>query len=345
MRRSWLPAVLLAVAAPPPGAAFGQAIDMSQGGSVTVTAAGGIDWDQKAQTVTAYGQARAVRGAVTVDADRLTAFYRRKHAAGGAPAASPTPAVPATPVAATTAAGIAGGNGAPDDSGSNEIYRLLGVGHVHIYTATDQAWGDRAVYDIDQGVLILTGHDLRLATPNDTVTARDSLEYWPGRRMSVARGDASITTTDGRRIQADILVGYSVPAAPAGGAVRKVASTAPAGDPVASSGKLQRAEAYGDVVVRTATETVRGDRGLYLPETGIARILGHVRITRGQNELDGEAAIVDMKSGLATLTQDPGVRVQGLIVPNDHSVPGASAGPAAGTAKPSRKPARPGGSP
>jgi lipopolysaccharide export system protein LptA len=65
------------------GHAFGQAIDLSHGGPVTVTALGGIDWDQKNQTVTAHEQARAVRGTVTVDADELIAHYRKKAAAPG----------------------------------------------------------------------------------------------------------------------------------------------------------------------------------------------------------------------------------------------------------------------
>jgi lipopolysaccharide export system protein LptA len=310
--------------------AAAQQIDMSQGGSVTVTAAGGIDWDQNAQTVTAYNQARAVRGAVTVDADRLVAFYRKKKPLPGAsPAPAPAPA----------AGGPTTTSGAPDDTGNNEIYRLEAIGHVHIYTATDQAWGDKALYDIDQSVLVLTGHALRLTTPTDVITSRDSMEYWPQIRRSVARGDAILTTTDGRRIQADILVGYSAPNHPTPGAApapraQTVSASVPAGgqqpDPLTSSGKLQKAEAYGDVVVRTQTETVRGERGVYVTDTGIARIVGNVQITRGQNQLNGQAAIVNMRTGLATMTQDPGERVQGLIVPNQPAP--AQARPAGGKA-------------
>ena len=318
MRRGSIAIVLVCVACAKPAAA--QQIDLSQGGSVTVTAAGGIDWDQGAQTVTAYNAARAVRGAVTVDADRLVAFYRKKKTA---PGAAPAP----------TQASTSPQTGAPDDTGNNEIYRLEAIGHVHIYTTTDQAWGDKALYDIDQSVLILTGQALRLTTPTDVITARDSMEYSPPIRRSVARGDAILTTSDGRRIQADILVGYSAPDHPAPGAapVQPVSAAAKPADPLQSSGKLKKAEAYGDVVVRTQTETVRGERGVYVPDTGIARIVGNVRITRGQNQLNGQAAIVNMRTGLATLTQDPGNRVQGLIVPNEQSPAGATSKPAGKT--------------
>ncbi len=337
----------LAVLAAAPRDARAQAIDLSQGGSITVTSLDGINWDQKAQTVTAVGQARAVRGDVTVDADRLIAFYRKKAPPPGSPAPAPSP---------PPAAGLAApGGGSPDETGDNEIYRLEAIGHVHIYTATDQAWGDQALYDIDQSVLVLTGHDLRLVTPTDTVTARDSLEYWPQKRMSVARGNAVLVTSDARRIAADVLVGFSAPssAPPANGAshpppgVQPVSAAAvpprtgagggkPQDPLAASSGKLQRAEAYGDVVIRTPTETVRGQRGVYVAATGIARVLGDVHITRGENQLDGQAAIVNMRTGIATLTNDPGERVQGLIVPNsDSNGSGTKAGPE--TASPARR--------
>ena len=297
-------------------AARGQPIDLSHGGQITVTAVGGFDWDQKAQTVTAYREAQAVRGTVTVTADRLVAFYRKK------PGAAPPAAHPAA---------------AGEDTGSNEIYRLQAFGHVHIFTTTDQAWGDHGVYDIDQGVLVLTGHALRLTTPTDVLTARDSMEYWPPTRMSVGRGDATVTTNDARRIRADVLVGYSAPPASAGPAGGKPPATTPkpaSADPIQSSGKLQKVNAFGHVVVRTRTETVTGDRGVYVPDTGIARIVGNVHITRGQNQLNGAAAIVNMHTGLATMTEDAGARVQGLIVPNDSNAAPAAGAPAGRTHAP-----------
>jgi lipopolysaccharide export system protein LptA len=222
--------------------------------------------------------------------------------------------------------------GTASDTGSNEIYRLNAEGHVHIFTQTDQAWGDHAVYDIDQAVLVLTGEGLKLTTPQDLLTARDSMEYWSAKHMAVARGDATATSNDGRRIVGDVLVGYTVdPNAPP--AVKDAdAKPAEAPKPAASGGdpgvpgKLQRVEAYGHVEVRTLTEIVTGDRGVYLPDTGLAHVIGNVHITRGENQLNGAAAVVNMKTGRATLTQAPGGRVQGLLVPNGS---GGSASPAA----------------
>jgi lipopolysaccharide export system protein LptA len=327
IRRAGTPALVLCLVA---GSAAGQPLDLSHGGPVTVTAAGGIDWDQNAKTVTAHDDARAVRGDVTVTADQLIAHYRKKAGApddstpGATPAAAPVASGPAPPAQPAAPTGV---TGAPDDTGSNEIYRLNAEGRVHIYTQTDQGWGDHGVYDMDDAVMVLTGHALKMTTAQDLITARDSLEYWSVKHMAVGRGDATVTSNDGRRIKADTLVAYTVDnsqpgAKPAGGAVPpppppKKDDSSKTQDPLESSGKIQRVEAFGHVEVRTATEIVTGDRGVYVPDTGLARVVGHVHVTRGENQLNGAAAIVNMKTGVATMTEAPGARVHGLVVPNE----------------------------
>jgi lipopolysaccharide export system protein LptA len=133
-------------------------------------------------------------------------------------------------------------------------------------------------------------------------------------------------TNDGRRLAADTLVAYTTdaPAQPQGttAAATPVAAktTQPnTDDPLAASGKLEKVEAFGNVSVRTVTDTAIGDRAVYVPETGIARLAGRVRITRGQNQLDGSEAEVNMKTGISRLLAGTGDRVQGLVIPNDAS--------------------------
>ncbi len=281
-----------------PPVAKAQQLDLSHGGPIAITASDGIDWRQDQREVIARGNAKAIRQNVTVTADRLIGFYRPKDPAAAAQATQ----------------GIMG-----SDTGGNEIYRVVAEGHVHIFTATDQVQGDRAVYDMDQAVLVVTGHDLKLTTPNDVLTARDSLEYWSQKHMAVARGNAVVVTNDGRRLAADTLVAYTTdtPAQQTATATPAAASKPANDDALAASGKLEKVEAYGNVVIRTVTDTAIGDRAVYVPETGIARLAGPVRITRGQNQLDGSEAEVNMKTGIARLLSGTGQRVQGLVLPND----------------------------
>ncbi|MDJ0390429.1 LptA/OstA family protein [Roseomonas sp. E05] len=274
--------VLLAVLALPATAAA-QALDLTEGGPIEVTASNGIEWRQQEQVVIARGNARAVREGVTLTADRLIARYRPR---AGQPAATPAPAE------------------APMSGG--EIWRLEAEGNVKIDSATEHAEGDRAIYDMDQAVLVMTGRALKLTTPQDVLTARDSLEYWPQKHMAVARGAAHVVTEDQRQIFADTLVGYFQD--------RDAAPQAARADSKEGS-QLERVEAFGNVEIRTPTEVVRGDRGVYSELTGMARLLGGVRITRGDNQLNGQEAIVNMRSGVARLVSTPGQRVQGLIIP------------------------------
>ncbi len=178
--------VIAPVAIAPAGA---QQIDMSHGGPIAVTAQDGIEWRQNQQVVIARGDARAVRGDVTVTADRLIAHYRKKPTAAGAtPAPQPPP---------KEGGGLTMGD---TDTSGNEIFRVEAEGNVHIFTPTDHAEGaDHAVYDLDQAVLVMTGPALKLTTPNDVLTARDDMEYWSQKHMAVARGDAVVVTNDGRR--------------------------------------------------------------------------------------------------------------------------------------------------
>ena len=329
IRRVLLAVVLAAGLAAGESGARAQGIDMTKGGPVEVTSDNGMEWHQAQQQIVAVGNAKAVRGDVTVTADRLIAYYRRKAAAPGTAA---RPSVANAPAGNASTAPAA-------DTGDNEIYRLEADGNVHIFTPTDQAFGDHAVYDIDQAVLVMTGHDLHIITPQQTMSARDTMEYWSQRHMAVGRGNALVTTNDGRQVRGDILVGYTAdPNAPASAPVQKVAAPAakPGADPLASgSGKLQRVDAFGHVEVRTATEIAHSDKGVYIPDTEIARLGGNVHITRGENQLNGDDAVINLRTGVSTMTRTPGSRVEGLVVPNDAqpAANGKAAAPAGGKGK------------
>ena len=304
-----------------PMAANAQPLDMSRGGPIAITATDGIEWRQSEQMVVARGDARAVRDNVTVIADTLTAWYRPKAGAAGPKSA-----------AAPSSGGGTGIAGEPDIGGS-EIYKLQALGNVRIFTPTDQVLGDRAVYDIDQAALVMTGRALKLTTPTQMLTARDTLEYWSQKHMAVARGDAVAVTNDARRIAADTLVAYTTPSDPAAGPKPATPTTraTPPSDPLGASGKLQKMEAFGHVSIRTPTDTVTGDRAVYVPDTGIARLGGNVRITRGQNQLNGSEADVNMKTGIAHLVAGETGRVQGLVLPNDQTNQSLSSSPLATT--------------
>lgn len=261
---------------------------------VEILADEGIEWQQNTKAYIARGNAKAVRGDTTVAADTLTAYYR-ENATGG-----------------------------------TEIFRVVADGKVRITSAQGAVQGDRGVYEVERAVFVMTGGDIRLTSGTDTVTARDSLEFWEQRQLAVARGNA-VAVRDDKRIRADTL-------------------TATIGDGAKGGREVKRVDAFGNVQVATQSETARAETGVYNLERGIATLRGKVRITRGQNQLNGEYAVVDLNSGVSRILPAPPQdgqpsRVTGLFVPTSREggapAPGqpAPGQPATGQPQPAAAPA------
>jgi len=138
---------------------------------IEVYADNGIEWQQETLTFFAKGNARAIRGEVTVYGDELRAFYREL------------------------------------SDGGTEIWRLDVTGNVRIVTPGETAYGDKGVYDVDNAILVLTGKKVRLLTLTEEVIADQQIEYWERKQMAVARGNAQVLSDD-KNLRAEVLVAY-----------------------------------------------------------------------------------------------------------------------------------------
>tara|TARA_R110002072_G_scaffold185280_12_gene342102 strand:- start:1798 stop:2604 length:807 start_codon:yes stop_codon:yes gene_type:complete len=217
----------------------------------------GIEWQQKTQAYIARGNARAAQGDVAVHAETLTAYYREKQ------------------------------------GGGTTIWRIDADQKVRIVSPTQRAFGDKGVYDVDNGILVLTGN-VRMETETDRITARDSLEYWEKRNLAVARGNA-IAERGENKLRADVLTAHFYKDAKGKSRVRQV-------------------DAFDNIVITTPDEIVRSNRGVYDVETGIAKLTGSVKITRGTNQLNGEYAEVNLNTGVSRLFGKGG-GVRGIFTP------------------------------
>ncbi|HLJ20300.1 MAG TPA: LptA/OstA family protein, partial [Stellaceae bacterium] len=141
------------------GSMLGFDLGSSSKNPISIEAEQGIEWQQTNHVYIARGRATAKRGNGSITADTLTAHYRPVAKAPGAPAQADADKTGAL------------------DSGT-QIYQVDADGHVELSGTEDQhAYGDRGVYDVDAGTMVLTGNNLRLTTKQDVVTARDSLEW------------------------------------------------------------------------------------------------------------------------------------------------------------------------
>jgi lipopolysaccharide export system protein LptA len=294
---------------------------------IDITADSGLEWQQQAQVYIARGNAVATRGTSEVHADALTAHYR--------------------PSKSKTA------------EGGNEVYRLDADGHVVLKGPTQTVIGDQAVYDLDQQIAVVTGKALKLTTPTDVVTARDSLEWYDATQIAVARGGAVATRAD-KHIRADVLTAHmtkekphpasdkpgainpadtksaaATPAKPQSGAAKQASPSGPLGADSENS-RISRVDAQGNVVAWNPTDVGRGDYGVYNADTGIVTLLGNVTITRGQNVIRGKYAVLDLNTNISRMMTvaakpgEPAPRVEGLFFRQDATTAASGGGPTTG---------------
>ncbi len=249
-------------------------------GTLEVTSDRDLEWLQQDHAYVARGNAVAKRGTVTLMGDTMIAYYRPLNA----------PAGPSKEKAAHPGAVQQSGF----DSGNTEIWRVVAEGHVHIISEDKDAWGDRAEYDKDKSVTVLTGAALKATTLEDTVTARDSLEYWQDQDMAVARGNAKIVKVNGDTLAGDLI----------GGHFAKDAH---------GTSILKTIESKGNVVVTTATDVVHGDEGVYDLAAKHTVLFGNVSATHGQNIITGASADVNMDTGVSQVFPAPGTRVNAVF--------------------------------
>lgn len=198
--------------------------------------------------------------------------------------------------------------------GQPDVWRFDATGNVRIITPRERVYGDQGVYNVDTGVFELTGKRLRIEGEGRTLTARDKLEYRQKEQVARALG-AATATVDDKSLRADVL-------------------TAHFGEDADGKVSLRRAEATGNVFVSTPAEHARARRADYDADKELLTLSGDVKLTRGANQLNGEYAEVNLKTGISRLLARPrgasgGKPVRGLFVPGEGEgglgdlVPGA----------------------
>lgn len=235
-----------------------------------ITANQTLEWHRNDNKYIARGAAEARQGTFHIKAETLTADYRET---------------------AQT---------------NYDIYRMSADNDVVITSQGNQAFGEKAVYEIDSGMATMTGEGLKMITPDQVLTARDKFEYAVNEGRLSAYGDVVIIRGEDK-LQADKASAFF--------------STTENG----SSGqrKLERFEGEGHVVVTTPTEVLTGNRGIYRADSNIAEVIGNVKIKRGPNILEGDRAEINLTTNVSRMfgnqtTTTSGGRVKGTFYPSSN---------------------------
>lgn len=238
---------------------------------IEITADQSLEWDRGNQVFYAKGNAVAKQGDTQIDANMLTAQYR---------------------------------DGAK--GGTLDIWQFTADQNVTLISGDTTAYGDKAVYNLDKSIATLTGKNLRLTAPDQTITARDTFEYFMDKGQLVATGAVTIVqrATNG---QTNRLTASKI--------IATLANT--------SKGRtIQKVEAFDNVVITTPSETLSGTYGIYNAGASTAEIKGNVKIKRGPNTLEGARASVDLNTNISTMyggkTAPNNGRVRAIFYPSSQ---------------------------
>ena len=152
-------------------AAVAGGLDLASGSKdmpIEITADNGIEWQKNKEILIASGNAKASRGGITVLAEVLRAYYRKK------------------------------------TTGGTDLYRLDAAGGVKIFSDTESMEGQTAVLDFEQAILKVDGKKVIYKAGPNTITANQQMEYWERQKMAVARGNA-VAIHKGKTLRADVL--------------------------------------------------------------------------------------------------------------------------------------------
>lgn len=265
-----------------------QAQEINSQEPLEITAENYLEWDRKAKTFTADKKAQAKQGDTILRAQQLIAHYQDN-------TNTKTPSQKLENVRNSDE------ENNPEASNSDfKIWQVTASQDVEIYTHESTAFGQEAIYNLDKGYAVMKGDNLKLVSPDQIVSAKESFEYWVLEGKLVAHKDAMVIRGEDT-LQADTIAAIFE-------------------DNEKGERVLKTVEATGNVIITTPKEKLTGNYAVYRSETNKAKVTGAVKISRGPNVLEGERAEVDLSTNISTIygSSSSQGRVRGVFYPSSE---------------------------
>lgn len=260
-----------------PGFAFSEILGLEtktagneENRQIEITADESLEWHKDKNLYIARGKAKVSRGELVVEADTLAAHQRENKTESKDP-----------------------------DLPSGNIDRITAEGNVSISNGKQKVFGDLAVYDLDEGIIKLTGKNLKYIADNNMVTAKDSLEYHEKTNTAIARGKA-VAVQEKRRVEANVL-------------------KARFSQNAEGQTEIVEMSAEGNVTIATENDISQGDKAVYDMKNNLAVMTGNVRVTRDNLQLSGDRAEVDFAKGESRIANKGKGRVRALLLPKEKT--------------------------
>jgi len=186
---------------------------------------------------------------------------------------------------------------------------MSGVGKVGIILALTVVTGTTALAQVKQvePVSALKGHNSN--APIDVHA--DRIEVQDRADRAIFAGNVHVVQAEMTLDTPRLTVAYS-------GGAAATNSTANNGNNV----QIHRLDAAGGVVVKSPSETAKGDFGIYDLDRKLITLIGNVQLNRQTNQVNGSRLVIDLDSGRAVVDGGPpGVNSSGGRVTGHFTVP------------------------
>ncbi|MFV0321978.1 MAG: LptA/OstA family protein [Alphaproteobacteria bacterium] len=229
---------------------------------IDITSDNGIEIDRTNKVIVATGNAKVVREATTLYADKLYAFYEE------------------------------------DAEGNTVFWRLDAEGNFKITADQGQITGENGTYDVRQEIVVIKGNPVVVKGEQGTVVAHKQIEYYDTERRIIARGQVKGTQGD-QSIEAEVVEVFlkpdsannTDPTAKAASDVSSLASDVDqiraytditlknkdgtvTGDRAIWFADTEQATLTGDVTLKQLNNVLNGCRAEVNTASGSARLIG-----------------------------------------------------------------------
>ena len=177
---------------------------------------------------------------------------------------------------------------------------MISVRSIGIILALASVAAPAALAQNNQPVSALKGHNSN--APVDVQA--DRLEVQDRSDRAIFAGNVHVTQAELQLNTARLTVAYS------------------GGTGGGSDVQIRRLDAAGGVVVKSPSETARGDFGIYDLDRKLITLIGNVQLNRQNDQLSGARLVIDLDSGRAVVDGGPpGVNQNGGRVTGHFTVP------------------------
>lgn len=169
--------------------------------------------------------------------------------------------------------------------GPSALTELQVTGHVIITQPSSTITADHGVYDTMNKHIVLTGQQVKLVSPDVTMTSSGPVDYFVDERKIVSKGQTTVQQKE-QTLQAHSATAWFS----------------------AATNALEKAVADGDVIITKQTdkgkEVARAEHAVYDAKANNVLLTKNVRLARGDNFMQGERATIDLITGYSTLQND-----------------------------------------